>query len=86
MMDQSTHEKSDGEHQHHEHINLRGDTLMNNAATLPAISTSSKALHIGLWVAQDLGEGYTLAEMAEWNGTELRSRIGASLAGMADCD
>ena len=41
---------------------------------------------VGLWVAQDLGEGYTLAEMAEWNGTELRSRIGASLAGMADCD
>ncbi|MCK6544474.1 DoxX family protein [Myxococcota bacterium] len=27
---------------------------MNNAATLPAISTSSKGLHLGLWAAQVL--------------------------------
>ena len=40
---------------------------------------------VGLWVAEDLGEGRSLAEMAEWNGPELRERIGASLEAMADC-
>ena len=40
---------------------------------------------VGLWVAEDLGRGRSLAEMAEWNGPALRDRIAASLARMADC-
>lgn len=40
---------------------------------------------VGLWVAQELGRDATLAQMAEWDGPDLRARIGKALAGMADC-
>ena len=40
---------------------------------------------VGLWVAEDLGRGHSLAEMARWNGEDLRDRIAASLDRMADC-
>lgn len=40
---------------------------------------------VGLWVAEDLGRGHSLAEMARWKGHELRDRIAASLDRMADC-
>lgn len=40
---------------------------------------------VGLWIAQDLGRSASVAEMAQWQGPELRDRIAASLDGMADC-
>ena len=40
---------------------------------------------VGLWVAEDLGRGHSLADMARWNGDDLRNRIAASLDRMADC-
>ena len=40
---------------------------------------------VGLWVAEDLGKGRSLAEMARWKGDDLRNRIAASLDRMADC-
>ena len=40
---------------------------------------------VGLWVAEDLGEGHSLAAMARWKGDDLRDRIAASLDRMADC-
>lgn len=40
---------------------------------------------VGLWLAEHLGEGHDLSEMAEWHGPELRQRIVAGLAAMAEC-
>lgn len=40
---------------------------------------------VGLWLAERLGEGHDLAEMAEWHGEDLHQRIVSGLAAMSDC-
>ncbi len=40
---------------------------------------------VGLWVAQELGKTHSLDQMAQWQGPDLRARIGVAMDNMADC-